>query len=156
MIFRRSSALRISVNCINHLQSARTITVHPFDTGVCSHVISDKHWLRENALCLLSNAMKYSHDGAVDLRIKLIHATADPSGSSNQNKYFSDSSRTSCRTDPLNHPSYKRKISLNYASPSANSASSSTVQSGAVAGKIVVLYCFAALTLAAETVFIMQ
>jgi hypothetical protein len=26
-------------------------------------VISDKHWLIENALCLLSNAVKYSSEG---------------------------------------------------------------------------------------------
>ena len=35
------------------------------------HVISDKHWLSENILCLLSNALKYSDGGDVDVRIKL-------------------------------------------------------------------------------------
>ena len=71
--FELKSALSMSVTCINHLQSARMITVHPFNANeICTHLISDKHWLIENSLCLLSNAMKYSDDGVVDIRIALI------------------------------------------------------------------------------------
>ena len=72
--FDLGSALSISVTCIHHVQSKRIITVHPIDSSICSHLISDKHWLSENVLCLLSNALKYSDDGAVDLRIRLIEA----------------------------------------------------------------------------------
>ena len=71
--FEIQSALTMSVNCMNHLQAARTIAVHPLDGNICSHVISDKHWLSENVLCLLSNALKYSDDGVVDLRMRLIN-----------------------------------------------------------------------------------
>ena len=75
--FELKSALSMSVTCINHLQSARMITLHPFNTAeICSHLISDKHWLIENSLCLLSNAMKYSDDGVVDIRVKLIESPA--------------------------------------------------------------------------------
>ena len=71
--FEIQSAVAMSVNCMNHLQAARTIAVHPLDGNICSHVISDKHWLSENVLCLLSNALKYSDDGVVDLRMRLIN-----------------------------------------------------------------------------------
>ena len=69
--FELASTLAMSVNCMNHVQSARTIVVHPPDSEICPYIISDKHWLSENALCLLSNAIKYSDDGVVDLRIVL-------------------------------------------------------------------------------------
>ena len=70
--FEMKSALSMSVTCLNRLQSGRTIVVHPFDAGICPDIISDKHWLKENALCLLSNAIKYSDDGVIDVCISLI------------------------------------------------------------------------------------
>ena len=59
-LFRHNSALAIPVDCINNLQSDTTIVVDPIPLGVCNHIITDKHWLIENILCLLSNATKYS------------------------------------------------------------------------------------------------
>ena len=70
------SILATSVSCMKHVQSARTIIAHPIDTAINSHLISDRHWLSENILCLLSNALKYSDDGDVDLRIKLVNEQA--------------------------------------------------------------------------------
>ena len=69
--FELASTLAMSVTCMNHVQSSRSIIMHPVDSEICPFVISDKHWLSENILCLLSNAMKYSDDGVVDLRVKL-------------------------------------------------------------------------------------
>lgn len=40
------------------------------DRVVSSHIITDKQWLQENILCLLSNAVKYSMKGVVVLTIK--------------------------------------------------------------------------------------
>jgi signal transduction histidine kinase len=37
-----------------------------------SHIITDKQWFQENILCLLSNAVKYSAQGEVEVRVKLI------------------------------------------------------------------------------------
>ena len=37
-------------------------------------IISDKHWLCENILCLLSNAVKYSDGGTVEIITELLHA----------------------------------------------------------------------------------
>jgi signal transduction histidine kinase len=70
--FELQSALMMPLTCMRHLKPDRVIIVHPFDADVCNHVISDKHWFSENVLCLLSNAIKYSDDGTVDLRITLI------------------------------------------------------------------------------------
>jgi hypothetical protein len=53
-------ALAIPVDCINNLQSDTTIVVNPIPPEVCQFIITDKHWLIENILCLLSNATKYS------------------------------------------------------------------------------------------------
>ena len=66
------SALTMSVNCINHLQSSRSINVLPICREICPYMISDKYWLSENALCLLSNAIKYSDTGVIDVCVKLI------------------------------------------------------------------------------------
>jgi signal transduction histidine kinase/CheY-like chemotaxis protein len=74
--FEFQSALSMSVTCINHLQTSREIIVHPCDIRMCSHLISDKHWICENVLCLLSNAIKYSDDGVIDVRIELIEVKA--------------------------------------------------------------------------------
>ena len=42
------------------------------DSHIASHVITDMQWLQENILCLLSNAIKYSIRGTVEIKIKLL------------------------------------------------------------------------------------
>ena len=73
--FILESALATSVNCINNLQCDRLITVYPLDSKICSHIVSDRQWLIEDIICLLSNALKYGDGGQVDLRVKLIDAS---------------------------------------------------------------------------------
>ena len=74
--FEFETALSMSVTCINHLQTSRSIIVHPYDTRISANLISDRHWLSENVLCLLSNAIKYSDDGVIDVRVELVEAAA--------------------------------------------------------------------------------
>lgn len=74
--FALQAVVDMSVTCINHTQTSRTIVVHRIPSELCSHVISDRHWLGENILCLLSNALKYSYGGTVDVRIRLTDVTA--------------------------------------------------------------------------------
>ena len=38
---------------------------------ILATLISDKHWVEENLLCLLSNAVKYSNQGSVDIIVAL-------------------------------------------------------------------------------------
>ena len=37
-------------------------------------IISDKHWLIENVICLLSNAVKYSNGGAVKILVEHVQS----------------------------------------------------------------------------------
>jgi hypothetical protein len=71
--FELQSALMMPLTCMRHLKQDRLIVVHPLATHICSNIISDKHWISENVLCLLSNAVKYSNDGTVDLRITIVN-----------------------------------------------------------------------------------
>jgi CheY-like chemotaxis protein len=65
-------AIEISVACINQIQTSRSIVIHAFNSKICSHITSDKHWLRENILCLLSNATKFSDSGTIDVRLQIV------------------------------------------------------------------------------------
>eukprot|EP00596_Hydrurales_sp_CCMP1899_P000659 CAMPEP_0119037016 /NCGR_PEP_ID=MMETSP1177-20130426/5105_1 /TAXON_ID=2985 /ORGANISM="Ochromonas sp, Strain CCMP1899" /LENGTH=533 /DNA_ID=CAMNT_0006997681 /DNA_START=1096 /DNA_END=2697 /DNA_ORIENTATION=- len=78
--FDLHAAVEISVTCIKHIELDRLIIVHPLDDKICSYLVSDEHWVMENLLCLLSNAMKYSNNGHVDVHMKVIDAPLnDPS-----------------------------------------------------------------------------
>ena len=55
------------------MQSEVTVTMAALDPELSEVVLSDKHWLIENALCLLSNAVKYSSEGGtVQLTTELV------------------------------------------------------------------------------------
>lgn len=69
--FGLKDALEMSVTCIVHHQTLRTIIVHPLGAQIYPRIISDKHWFVENLLCLLSNAVKYSEGGFVDVKVQL-------------------------------------------------------------------------------------
>lgn len=55
------------VHCINVLQSRVDIHVGPLPTQFQSQIVTDKQWFQENLTCLLSNAIKYTPDGRVDV-----------------------------------------------------------------------------------------
>ena len=60
---------RIILLIDRHLKSSSEVVVHPFPSTMCPDVITDKHWFKENILCLLSNAIKYSNGGNVTVNI---------------------------------------------------------------------------------------
>ena len=61
------------MQCVTSMQTDVTVTMAPIDDEISMIIISDKHWLIENALCLLSNAVKYSSEGGtVRLIIELV------------------------------------------------------------------------------------
>jgi len=64
--------LHMPLECMSNIQEKIKIELLPFMTEqICSHIITDKQWLQENILCLLSNAVKYSAEGTVTIRILL-------------------------------------------------------------------------------------
>ena len=64
-------AVQWAVTCLNTTQNRVSIEVKPLPAGVCNFIVTDKHWLMENILCYLSNAVKYSTGGKVTLSTSL-------------------------------------------------------------------------------------
>eukprot|EP00981_Chlorochromonas_danica_P004246 scaffold858_cov171-Ochromonas_danica.AAC.2 len=63
-------ALSLPLHCMQDVQQRIKIVLEPWPHDeICSHIITDKQWLQENILCLLSNAVKYSIEGEVRVRI---------------------------------------------------------------------------------------
>lgn len=63
------------------MQTDVTVTMAPIDHVLSEVIISDKHWLIENVLCLLSNAVKYSSEGGtVRLTTELVRMTKGEEG----------------------------------------------------------------------------
>ncbi|RYY77507.1 HAMP domain-containing histidine kinase, partial [archaeon] len=61
--------LSLPLNCMKDIQNRISIQLLPLPSSICSHVITDKQWLQENVLCLLSNAVKYSSEGEVLVKV---------------------------------------------------------------------------------------
>ena len=57
----------------HHQHPHRTVNIHPPE-GASDHLTTDHLYLSENLLCLVNNAIKYSPEGVVNVRMKVIHA----------------------------------------------------------------------------------
>ena len=64
-------AVQWAVSCQNSTQNRLSVKVKPLPAGVCHFIVTDKHWLMENILCYLSNAVKYSSNGKVTISTSL-------------------------------------------------------------------------------------
>jgi signal transduction histidine kinase len=47
------------------------IVIAPIPKSIHNQIYTDKHWLMENTLCLLSNAQKYTTEGDITIRCSL-------------------------------------------------------------------------------------
>jgi CheY-like chemotaxis protein len=63
--------IQLTLNCMENIQGRVQIRLNSIPKNICSHVITDRQWLLENVLCLLSNAVKYSTDGFVTVQVSL-------------------------------------------------------------------------------------
>jgi len=63
--------LKMPLECMKNIQEKIAIVLNPISSDVCSHIITDKQWLQENLLCLLSNAVKYSSEGTVAISVSV-------------------------------------------------------------------------------------
>jgi CheY-like chemotaxis protein len=67
--------LSLPIDCISSSQSKIDVRLLPYEDldgeAICPFVITDKQWLQENLLCLLSNAVKYSSQGLTTVTIRL-------------------------------------------------------------------------------------
>jgi CheY-like chemotaxis protein len=66
---RLQEALDFPISIMRDVQTQLPITLAPVPAEICSHIITDKQWLMENVLCLLSNAVRYSQAGSVEVRV---------------------------------------------------------------------------------------
>ena len=64
--------MQLPLSCMRNVQSRIAIVLNAVPENVCSHIITDKQWLQENLLCLLSNAVKYSSKGEVTVSVSWI------------------------------------------------------------------------------------
>jgi CheY-like chemotaxis protein/signal transduction histidine kinase len=64
------------VACIKDLQSRITVELL-VEKGISEFIITDRQWLQDNLLCLVSNGVKYSEDGNIKVRVLL--STSDAS-----------------------------------------------------------------------------
>eukprot|EP00981_Chlorochromonas_danica_P003458 scaffold654_cov207-Ochromonas_danica.AAC.43 len=71
--------LLLPLNCMKDIQQRISIVLDPLPQEICSHIITDKQWLQENVLCLLSNAVKYSSGGEVKVMLKMLSAVSTKS-----------------------------------------------------------------------------
>jgi signal transduction histidine kinase/CheY-like chemotaxis protein len=90
--------LYLPLNCMKSLQTRIPIALEPIDDQkICPSVITDKQWLQENLLCLLSNAVKYSHEGEINVRMYLFSPDSlkedEGSSSSKHSSLNKDSNR---------------------------------------------------------------
>ncbi len=70
-------ALEMPQKLLQGAQHAISIQVKAFSEEICSHIITDKQWLVENLLCLLSNASKYSSKGTVTVEVSKVPMSVD-------------------------------------------------------------------------------
>ena len=59
---------------LRHVKNPSEIVVESWPQSMCMDIISDKHWLTENIICLLSNAVKYSNGGVVKIFVEHVQS----------------------------------------------------------------------------------
>lgn len=77
-------SIRTVLNCLSSSSHRQQVKVSPLPNTMYSHILTDKQWLQENILCLLSNAVKFTPNGRIDLRLSLIKAGEDYAGVSSK------------------------------------------------------------------------
>ncbi len=69
--------MQFPIECMSNIQERIGIKLHSLSNEICSHIITDKQWLQENLLCLLSNAVKYSTEGSVTITVTLSNTSEE-------------------------------------------------------------------------------
>ena len=73
--FCLAEVVAMPLQIIESIKSKTSVELVPLSSDIYPQVISDMHWLRENILCLVSNALKYSLDGtSVTVMVDLVSA----------------------------------------------------------------------------------
>ncbi len=70
----------LPIQVMKDMQSRIAVNLLPLPAAVCSHIMTDKQWLQENLFCLISNAVKYSGEGTINVGISLVKFSQLPEG----------------------------------------------------------------------------
>ena len=70
--FKVSDVVKFAVNCITITQTRIPISFDCSESLLTECISTDKGWLTDNILCLLSNAVKFTEFGEVKLTCRLI------------------------------------------------------------------------------------
>jgi signal transduction histidine kinase len=76
-----SDSLMWAVDCMT--KSSHTtvpVVISPIPASIYNQIFTDKHWLMENMLCLLSNAQKFTTEGEITIRCSLDEALTNTAG----------------------------------------------------------------------------
>lgn len=117
--------LQLPLSCMSNIQNRIEIKLADVPDGICTHIITDKQWLQENVLCLLSNAVKYSSEGIVTIRLSLevSHKVVRPNqGGNTSSKHAGSEKGLSARSPSLCSIRYTQPVSSS-AFPQESSAS---------------------------------
>ncbi len=111
------------------LGSNTHITMAPVPESVCSHNITDKQWLQENIMCLLSNAVKYSARGEVRLSLSLLEGTQSSNKSADHHQHHANAAEQMQEEDEERNTVDEITISSRQQQPSIQSKHSRSISS---------------------------
>jgi signal transduction histidine kinase/AmiR/NasT family two-component response regulator len=95
-----SDAIDWAVKCVSPLNEL-PIKVEPLSDSMSAAVVTDKHWLMENLLCLVSNALKFTvDDGSINVRCFLQSNVMGRSGLLQEEEEGSSHLRVASQTQP--------------------------------------------------------
>jgi CheY-like chemotaxis protein len=64
-------SIRTVLHCLPSAEDKEKVRFTLQSAAMCSHILTDKQWMQENILCLVSNAVKFTPQGVIDLRVSL-------------------------------------------------------------------------------------
>jgi len=71
-------AINNPIAVVSNQQSRVTVQLDPLDNRIARYIVTDRQWLKENILCLLSNAAKYSsREDRIRISIALIERSSE-------------------------------------------------------------------------------
>lgn len=68
---RITEVVQWAIDCVKNIKTQVTLEFLPVAPNICSNVITDRMWLVENLLCLISNAVKFTTEGKVTVACTL-------------------------------------------------------------------------------------
>lgn len=73
--FHLTETMEWVVRCAERCNRKISIHILPTPMNICRYIISDRQWLLENLLCLVSNAQKFTSKGEITIRCFLVTPT---------------------------------------------------------------------------------